>query len=376
MMNTNKQKMADFIQMSQAVGARKDYVQGGGGNTSVKLSDGHMAVKASGFRLNQIKDGDAYVVVNAKEIRQWYASVNMNDDRDFEKESTAIAKEAVVPGAGPEGLRPSVEAGFHAVLGNYVVHTHAVYANLLCCSAEGREIVKNLFTDAGFPALWIPYINPGFCLTVKMMEEREAMISATGADPHIIFMQNHGLIVWADEADDAVKLHDEVNNRILQYFKLDQSFPEPVVKILDTAANAADTRINATNASEANKPVEAFTSGTKEVQDFLKNNQVDPDYFEKYPLYPDQLVYLNSGMSGEQNTRKIRLSPNDFSVVYKAGEPEALAMEETLLGFVWVMETIKNLHLTLQTMSETDVDFIRNWESEAYRRSLVQKTMK
>ena len=40
--------LADFARVSQAAGARADYVQGGGGNTSVKLPGGLMAIKASG----------------------------------------------------------------------------------------------------------------------------------------------------------------------------------------------------------------------------------------------------------------------------------------------------------------------------------------
>ena len=45
----NKQLLADFSRLSKTAGARADYVQGGGGNTSVKLSGGLMAIKASGF---------------------------------------------------------------------------------------------------------------------------------------------------------------------------------------------------------------------------------------------------------------------------------------------------------------------------------------
>lgn len=349
------QLLQEYVRMSQTAGARADYVQGGGGNTSVKLSAGCMAVKASGFRLNQVEMDAAYVVVDAKKIREWYASVNLDEDRDFEKESVAVAKGAVVPGFGPQGLRPSVEAGFHAVLGNFVVHTHAVQANLLCCSAEGESLVKKMFTDAGFPALWIPYINPGFCLTLQIRDARDRMIRETGSDPHILFMENHGLIVWGDDADIALQLHDEVNNRILSAFGLTAAFPVPAVKA------AGEGR---------------FASNTPEVTAFVRDNAADVAFFEAHPLYPDQLVYLNAGMLGEPGVRKIDLDPAAGAVKYRAGESEALAMEETLLGFVWVMEKIKQKGLTLKTMSATDVDFIRNWESEAYRRSLVQKMTK
>jgi hypothetical protein len=282
--------------------------------------------------------------------------VNLAEDRDFEKESVAVAKGAVVPGFGPQGLRPSVEAGFHAILGSFVIHTHAVQANLLCCSEEGQGLVEKLFTNAGFPAIWIPYINPGFCLTLKIKAAREAMLAATGADPHVIFMENHGLIVWGDDADTTLQLHDEVNGRILDYFRLTDAYPVPSVKAVEMAAASP-----------------LLASGTPMVQAFLKEYKADADFFERYPLYPDQLVYLNSGMIGAADAIKVFPDAASGSVLYRAGESEALAMEETLLGYVWVIRTIGKIGLTLKTMSPSDVAFIRNWESEAYRRSLVQK---
>ena len=36
--------LSDFARVSQSTGARADYVQGGGGNTSVKLPGGLMAI--------------------------------------------------------------------------------------------------------------------------------------------------------------------------------------------------------------------------------------------------------------------------------------------------------------------------------------------
>jgi rhamnose utilization protein RhaD (predicted bifunctional aldolase and dehydrogenase) len=48
----DKQSLAQLIEISRAVGTRTDYVQVGGGNTSVKSPDGRtMAIKTSGTAL-------------------------------------------------------------------------------------------------------------------------------------------------------------------------------------------------------------------------------------------------------------------------------------------------------------------------------------
>ena len=50
----NAKLLEAFAKVSGIAGARADYVQGGGGNTSVKLGGGLMAIKASGFCLSDI----------------------------------------------------------------------------------------------------------------------------------------------------------------------------------------------------------------------------------------------------------------------------------------------------------------------------------
>ena len=59
----NRERLENFSRVSQSVGARADYVQGGGGNTSVKLENGLMAIKASGFCLKDITPEKAYAVL-------------------------------------------------------------------------------------------------------------------------------------------------------------------------------------------------------------------------------------------------------------------------------------------------------------------------
>ena len=50
----NQGKLTDYARMSQALGARADYVQGGGGNTSVKLADGRMGPSATFTRVMRL----------------------------------------------------------------------------------------------------------------------------------------------------------------------------------------------------------------------------------------------------------------------------------------------------------------------------------
>ena len=258
----DKALLREFVRMSQSVGSRPDYVQGGGGNTSVKM-DGLMAIKASGFRLDQVTETDAYATVE-----------------------TATLRDVTVEHGLPP-LRPSVETGFHALLGRFVLHSHPVYANLALCSEKGSERLADLMTGYGWIA--VPYINPGAALSAAIGERLQA-------DTQVVFMQNHGLIVTADTADECLRIHDDVNMRIADSY----------------GVTAADFGRFAAIAAA--------------------------------PLYPDQQVYLEL--------------------------TEAQAQ---------IMAAVMFIHFTLlrqgeeaRAMDGAAMDYIAHWESEAYRKTIVQ----
>lgn len=344
--------LRQFEYISKSAGIPVDYTQGGGGNTSAKLDDTLMAVKASGYKLKQITPNEGYVVINYKNIKSYYESVDLNADTDFEKESVEFVKKNIVEFEGLKTLRPSVEAGFHSILKKYVIHTHPVYANILCCAKNGGELVEKIFKNKEYAAAWIPYINPGFCLTLKINEAVKSSLGSCGKFPQVIFMENHGLIVTSDDSQKCVQLHREVNDTVKEYLGICEAFPEiELVRIDD----------------------DSFISKTQYISEYFKNNKVSPGIFDEIVLYPDQLVYLNGSVGFDTSGKKLNINTKTGDIIYKTNEAEARTMEETLLAYLYVVNGIKKCGLPLKVMSERDIEFIRNWESEAYRKSLVKQ---
>jgi rhamnose utilization protein RhaD (predicted bifunctional aldolase and dehydrogenase) len=177
--------LSELARLSQTAGARPDYVQGGGGNTSVKLGNGLMAIKASGRRLSQVTGTDGFAVVEVDTLKD------------------------VTAEQGYKPLRPSVEVGFHALLGKYVLHTHPVYVNLALCSVNGADRLPEWM--AGIPYITVPYFNPGAELCAAVKEKLQP-------ETQVVFMVNHGLVVSADSADECLRLHDKVNRRIAKAY--------------------------------------------------------------------------------------------------------------------------------------------------------------
>jgi ribulose-5-phosphate 4-epimerase/fuculose-1-phosphate aldolase len=338
--------------ISTAVGIPVDYTQGGGGNTSAKLDNNLMAVKASGFKLKQITPTEGYVVVNFQNIKDFYENVDLSQDRDYEKESTEFVKKNIVEMEGLKVLRPSVEAGFHSILKKFVIHTHPVYANIICCTKTGKETVGKIFKNKDYATAWIPYINPGFCLTLKINEEIKKCKELTGKFPEVIFMENHGLIVTSDDSKKCVELHKEVNDTIKAYLGINEAFPAiELFKIDDNT----------------------FVSKTEYLVDYFKNNKITAGFFDEVVLYPDQLVYLNGSVAVNSMDKKLNINTSNGEVIYKTNYSEAQTIEETLLAYLYVVNGITKSRLPLKTMSEKEINFIRNWESEAYRKSLVKE---
>jgi len=340
-----KNTIKDLIDISQYAGSRADYTQGGGGNTSVKNADnGTMVIKASGYRLVDINETTAFVAVDKNKIYDYYNSVDLSVEKDYEKESAEVSKSSIVPLEGIETLRPSVEVGFHAILKKYVIHTHSVYANLLTCSQEGEALAAKLFKDKDFGFIFLPYINPGFELTLAMKNKIDTYVKETGKYPEVIFMKNHGLVVTGDYIDRVKAVNTDVNETVRNYFSLADDFRSVALVATETG----------------------FKSETKIVTDYVKSNKLDKAVLDETPLYPDQLVYLNNILAHSPETMVVK----DGTVYYNADVRKATTLEETLAAYLFVVTNVRKAGLTVSTMNEKEVYFINNWEAEKYRRSV------
>ncbi len=335
----------DLIEISQYAGDRADYTQGGGGNTSVKVfENGSMLIKASGYRLVDISENTAFVAVDKNKIQNYYESVDLSVEKDYEKESAEVSKNSVITIANMPTLRPSVEVGFHAILKKYVIHTHSVYANILTCSQEGEQLAEKLFKGKDFGFIFLPYINPGFELTLAMKNKIDAFVKETGKYPEVIFMKNHGLVVTGDYIERVKAVNTDVNETIRKYFNLEDNFR--AVKLVATE--------------------NGFVSDIDIVKNFVKENVLTKDLLDETPLYPDQLVYLNNILAHSPNT----MVAKDGNVYYNTDIKQATTLEETLAAYIFVVTAVKNNGLTVSKMSEKEVYFINNWEAEKYRRSV------
>ena len=225
-------ELRQFIDLSRAIGQRPDFVQGAGGNVSVKINN-KMLIKTSGWRLEDISENNGLV------------AVNMNNG-DIENS---------------QALRPSMEAGFHIFLDKYVVHTHSVYTNIIACAADGRKIWVDISREFGIAVVWVDYQSPGFHLATAVKKAVGEFKKQYGIAPEAILMQNHGLIITGDNLEHVFNLHNEIQELVKQYLNLKKAFPKDMADYL---------------------------------KNFIKNNGDSIENFSNNILFPDQAVFCSS----------------------------------------------------------------------------------
>ena len=394
--------LSDFVALSREAGSRVDYVQAGGGNTSVKLDDGYMAIKASGYLLKEMTENYGFVAVDGVLLKKYFEQgrleqarnvkdprvpfeqnrleQNVSEQADLNKESMDIAIASIKPIGDEARARPSVEIGFHSILQKFVLHLHPVYAAVLLCSSGGMEKFYGILEAEGIGCVMVPYIMPGYDLTVMIRDEAAEYEKLTGAKPKVILMKNHGVITTAQTAGEALALMHAVNNAVIRALSL-PAFIGEFLPVADSptgnsqGVNSLDVNSQSAKPQDTKPPcvysLRECADGYECAQfpEVLRNPDIAMACGYS-ALYPDQLVYIYNevGLS-EGDGKKITIGDR---ILYRSGEKEAAAMHETLLGVAYVYGCIAAAGLEPELLSDGECAQIRGWDSEKYRRNLIK----
>ncbi|MCG8699069.1 MAG: class II aldolase/adducin family protein, partial [Bacteroidales bacterium] len=195
-------EIKNIIEISQYYGKSKEYVIAGGGNTSYK-DDEKIWVKASGHALATITE-EGFAVLDRAKLEVISEKQYSTDSFERERQIKDDLTEACIT----KDRRPSVETSLHNLISyNYVVHLHPTLVNGLMCANDAARKTLELF---GKEALFIPYIDPGYILykevEAKVIEYKESY----GCDPKMIFLQNHGVFVSANDTNEIKTIYEKI----------------------------------------------------------------------------------------------------------------------------------------------------------------------
>jgi ribulose-5-phosphate 4-epimerase/fuculose-1-phosphate aldolase len=281
--------------LANALATRVDHIQGAGGNISIK-QEGIMWIKASGFLFSEIEKKEGWVALNNEPVADFFRNTHLPRDTG-ESESLQVIGAAKVHAASE--LKPSMETGFHAVLGAAVIHTHSVYANVLNCRKNTEEVFADIQKQLPADSAFLKYYSPGYELSKAVAQIKDP--------PPILFLQNHGIIVHTDSAEEALDILNQTDVVLKHYFEL----PE------------------------------------WEVQE---NVLVGEELFSEY-VFPDQVVYFPHGS-------------------HRQDMPLSRGQIEIAAAYSYVRSGIISSGGNAQTLPELEVQYIANMEMEKHRKQL------
>lgn len=236
-----------------------------------------------------------FVSLDYMRLRERYGRAKEPEREDGEKKEADFLLACRLAGESP---RPSMEAGFHAFLDKYVLHTHSVYANVLTCAKGGEELAKKVCAEISSPHAFLEYFHPGAELAIAIGR----LAANNGGAPKIIFLKNHGIIISAPSAVEVLDLYEEVNGKIKKNLGLE--------KFLPVSAGKAEARFGGVG----------FSDGI---------------------LFPDQAVFSGGQALGSSATELFNAWSYILSSINRLGlKPEFLSGEK--VSYLRAMEAEKH----------------------------------
>ncbi len=342
-------------------GNRFDLVQAGGGNTSVKLDDHRMLVKASGINLTEVTQDSGYVAVDYTFIRTFLSGFSLTNLDKNQRE--VVANESMQSSKLSEKGKPSIETFLHAMLSTYTLHTHPVAVNILASQNNWKEALGNIWPDA----IFVPYQTPGIDLAMAMSDELNAYVVIHGYFPKVVFLQNHGLIVSSNNPTEVIKLTDQVSQIIESHLNLD----------LQRYRNISTLQKLITLTSGDSSCI--ICSDDSVISSLLTTEEKDTPI---WPFCPDTLIYcgvrpvfLNSTNDQESIQEYIKLYNEPPKVlvlnqqVYFCANSIKKAKEaEELLKFHLLVAS-EDMG-SMERLKLTEIAYLSNWEAEKFRQGV------
>ena len=373
-------EIEELIEVSRKFGGDSRFVIAGGGNTSYKNED-RLWVKASGHALATITE-DGFAVLDRTLLNQMGEKAYSEDTALREEQ----VKNDLAAACVTKDRRPSVETSLHNCMGfSFIVHLHPTLVNGLMCSVDAEAACKELFPEA----LYIEYTDPGYTLFKKVYDRIKAYKAASGKEPQVIFLQNHGIFVGGNTTAEIEGIYSEIIGKLEARVA---ALPEGEAEVSGTVTDVVPAVRQMLSRSGRGLKTLKVTKNAL-VDHFLEN--ASP---VARPFTPDIIVYCKSeyifidAESDEEILKEAEARIEAF-VAAKGYTPKVLLIKG--IGLVAVGDSAKNAQIITDVftdamkvafyaqsfggehpMEQVWIDFIDNWEVENYRRKVAATASK
>ena len=333
----NFKEISKLKEISEMMGKDKMLIQGGGGNTSIKL-DNILLVKASGKMLKNAIVEDIFLPVDLYKIRSHFKELN------FSKKGITINSNIKT------NLKPSIETTFHAIMPHKVVlHSHPIDVITYSICDDLRKNLDQILK--GFSWDYINYARPGYPLA-RLINNA---LSEKKSD--VLILANHGLIIGGETVSEAYDLQ----NKILDKLKI------------------KPRKSQTPNLIELEKLIKRIPNSKLPYHEIIHNLACDSWSFElakNYAPYPDHAIFCGEKVLvvNQNNLKNQNLKNHDYFILPNIGVI-ILKKESQILESMLEMQA----SIFLRTNKQTPVTFLNEmqckelleWEAEKYRKKIL-----
>jgi NAD(P)-dependent dehydrogenase (short-subunit alcohol dehydrogenase family)/rhamnose utilization protein RhaD (predicted bifunctional aldolase and dehydrogenase) len=351
-----------IAELSRLYGSDPRFVLAGGGNTSYK-DEGHLYIKPSGIALADMAEKD-FVKLDRQKVREIFSIVPPVDANERETFVKKVMDNAVCHDSSG---RPSVEAPLHEAMDTtFVVHLHPAYVNGMTCGIDGKKRCGELFPGS----LWIEYVDPGYSLAVYVQKEIVKFAEENKCQPEIIFIQNHGVFVGADNLDGIKRHYSNIMGKLEAVYK---------EKSVATTIEAGDRDTGTVLALSPKLRSWLSTDNSR-----LTVKSSAPFNLTQGPLTPDHIVYAKSfslvndspdhvsiaRFTEKNGYRPLVVSVPKKAVFYAAKSLRDAKTVELLTRDAALVQQLTHAFGGPNYLPEKSYKFIENWEVESYRKKV------
>ncbi len=379
--------LAELIKISNITGKDPTLVQGGGGNTSAKTPDGkYMYIKASGTALKDMTAKKGWRRLRLSPVLTIINNKSIAKLDTFTRETEIVNRLLLACDDDfSSDARPSVESHLHAFLDNYVIHLHPNAVGAYVNAKNGRPLLERLFADQKLPPLWVPYTDPGFTLAKKIAGLISDYKNHHGKKPAILFLEKHGLFVSAADPQKALRIVRAVIKRCrtkLKYPKPVKSKPLDKKLINETKLSIRQAFFTATGQHTS---VTCYSNG--DILAFSRQRNAKK-MLAAPPLAPDEVIYSNGPAMWLETPNPKKITAKLTSQINRGTSPSIAFLVKGIGLFVAaptkLAPTVKDIALSslfiranalrfggIHALTKRQQEFISQWESEAFRKTLA-----
>jgi hypothetical protein len=319
--------LSDYVDLCRLLGSWPDWVQGPGGNCSIKEGN-RLIVKKSGALIADTTDKKGWVCCDISQIQ-----IALQEGRED------IAA-TVLEGSG----KPSIEAFLHTFPSRIIVHLHPVPLMGYLCS-------ENPEPYSGIPNRMIGYFKPGISLTQALQSVYDPAIP-------LYFLKNHGVILMAETTD-----------IVLSY----------MIRIREDLFDKSQLSTNIQLTKQLYQSIKSISGQSKLIRPYLQVNHRNQERIF-FPFSPDIAVFLQKGSLVIENPQKDVLSALEEYVKIYNTIPSVIGTTGIIYTVGNSMEACQSIYEILMAyysiplrstvLTDAQYDELVHWDKEKARKGI------